>query len=226
MSHSLAVTDGTVLPKWVPLFFLFLSMTFDSWRCVTYSIRSDALLRLTFWSPRRLILPLTLQSMNTYLYAWEKPGFLSFSVLTNNRIFPLFSLWEHVASIVFLATLSHFNPSSCETVQKGEGKKDGSVSEEAHGSWGSLITVMTERDRGWKTWEMERSRHGRNLSRDEMNQPIQRPLLCCWYEAVTSHPEGLSVGEAAASWSKGRGSECITLWPTNAYGLCIELLPV
>lgn len=71
-----------------------------------------------------------------------------------------------------LARLSHFNPSSsCQREREGR-KKDGSVSEEAHGSWGSLITVRAERasegDRhaGWKTWEMECSRHGRNLSAD------------------------------------------------------------
>lgn len=98
--------------------------------------------------------------------------------------------WQHVASIVFLAGFSHFNPSSCE--RKEEKKKDGSVSEEAQGSWGSLITVTTGRERERR--RMKDTRDGaqqtwqESLSRDEMNQPIQLPSLCCWYQAVTSHP--------------------------------------
>lgn len=116
----------------------------------------------------RVVLAKTLQSMNTYLP--YMPG-ISFCLRVDqyqgfSTFF--FPLREHVASIFrffsSLARLSHFNPSSCETEWKEGRKKDGSVSEEAHGSWRSLITVMTERNGRWKTCETERSRHGRDLS--------------------------------------------------------------
>lgn len=104
-------------------------------------------------------------------------------------------------------------------------KKDGSVSEEAHGSWGSLITVMAAgetrgmkdtRDGVQQTWQ-------ESLSRDEMNQPIQQPslLLLIWGCDITSSPRRSADG-AGSRWSrsvlvkkkkkKGRGSECIVLW--------------
>lgn len=77
-------------------------------------------------------------------------------------------------------------------------KKDGSVSEEAHGSWGSLITVMAAgetrgmkdtRDGVQQTWQ-------ESLSRDEMNQPIQQPslLLLIWGCDITSSPRRSADG--------------------------------
>ncbi len=125
-----------------------------------------------------------------------------------------------MASIDLLARFSLFNPSFCEC--REENKKDGNVSEEAHGSWGSLITVMAER-------ETEDERHERWSASDMAGISLQRwdestysaasALLLMWGCAITSssrpRTEGLRVGEAGASWSEGRGSECITLWQTH-----------
>ena len=167
---------------------------------------------------------LSLQSMNTYLLympgknldfflspCWPISGFFHF-------LSPSENMWhQSLFFLFFLARLSHFNPSSCETERKEGRKKDGSVSEEAHSSWRSLITVMTERNRKMKDMRAgaQQQRWQESLCRDEMNQPIQRPEFCCWYEAATSLPEGLWVSKAATFWSKERRRECARLWPLN-----------
>lgn len=117
-----------------------------------------------------VVLALTLGGMNTYSYAWES----FFLHIHQYQGFSTFfsSCWQHVASIVFLAGFSHFNPSSCE--RKEEKKKDGSVSEEAHSSWGSLITVTVER-------ETEDERHERWSAADMAGISLQR-----WDESTYS----------------------------------------
>lgn len=114
-------------------------------------------------------------------------------------------------------------------------KKDGSVSEEAHGSWGSLITVMAAgetrgmkdtRDGVQQTWQ-------ESLSRDEMNQPIQQPslLLLIWGCDITSSPRRSADG-AGSRWSrsvlvkKKKKREGKWMHRALTYGLSFELLPV
>jgi len=69
-------------------------------------------------------------------------------------------------------------------------------------------------------WRMKDMRAGaqqtwqESLSRDLMNQPIQQPLLCCWYETVTSHPARVLRRSESAKWEhlgqkggKGKASD-------------------
>ncbi len=234
MHCASGVTDMSFLPQWGPLSFLFPRV--DLWLLILCDIQYQG-----WWHSLNTAQGHSSSGAGTDTGSYEHlsicPGitWISFFLHVHKyQVFPPFFSsphWEHVASIVFLARFSHFNPSSCE--RKEEEKKDGSVSEEAHGSWGSLITVTTER-------ETEDERHERWSAADMAGISPQRWDESTYSAALalllisgcditsSSRPstEGLWVGEAAASWSKGKGSECITLWPTNAYGFCIELLPV
>lgn len=111
-----------------------------------------------------------------------------FSFLTGS-LSEVFYFSPHMASIVYLISFPFL--SGVKTPRKQERKKDGGVSEEAHGSWGSLITVMTARDGGWKTSELERggqeSLAGISLQRsDESAHSAPFALLLIWGSDITS----------------------------------------
>lgn len=137
-------------------------------------------------------------------------------MLSSVRVFPPFFPTENMWHQSFLlARFSRFNP-SCEC--RKEKKKDGSVSKEAHSSWGSLITVVVER-------ETEDERHERWSAADMAGISRQRwdestysgyALLLIWGCDITScsTPKG-SESVKQESQSKWRGSEGIVLWPTN-----------
>lgn len=90
-------------------------------------------------------------------------------MLTSVSVFPLFfPHWEHVASIVFLAGFSHFNP-SCEHREKGKERWEcqrGSrqqlrVINHCHGERQRMKDM---REAVQQTWQQP-------FARDEMNQP-------------------------------------------------------
>lgn len=132
--------------------------------------------------------------------------------------FHLFSQWEHVASIVSLARFSHFNP-PCEC-RKGEEERW----ECQQGSTQQLRVINhchdRERDGGWKTREMECSRHGRNLSPEMrwINVLSSYALLLIYGCDITSCSiPACSKAVKQESQLKSKGSACIVLRSTNIW---------
>lgn len=196
--------------------FLFLLMTPDT---VWHSIRNDAILRLICWSSHTLN---TAPGHSSSCLGTDVVWTLIY-ISVNNPIccpmsgfFHLFSPTENMwHQSFFLARFSHFNP-SCEC--RKEKKKDGSVSMEAHSSWGSLITVMAEREtederrERWSAADMA----GISPEMRWINLFSGYALLLIWGCDITSCsiPKG-SESVKQESKSKWRGSECIVVRPTN-----------
>lgn len=137
-------------------------------------------------------------------------------MLSNVRVFPPFFPTENMWHQSFLlARFSRFNP-SCEC--RKEKKKDGSVSEEAHSSWGSLITVVVERETEDERPERWSAADMAGISRqrwDESTYSGYALLLIRGCDITScSTPKG-SESVKQESQSKWRGSEGIVLRPTK-----------
>lgn len=203
--------------------FLFLLMTPDT---VWHSIRNDAILRLICWSSHTLN---TAQGHSSSCLGTDVVWTLIY-ISVNNPIccpmsgffhlfFPTENMWHQS---FFLARFSHFNP-SCEC--RKEKKKDGSVSMEAHSSWGSLITVMAERETEDERRERWSAADMAGISRQRWDESTySAATLCCWYEAVTSHPA--QYRRALSQWSRRvsqNGEEVNALW-SDRQTYCISIV--
>lgn len=157
----------------------------DSWYCLPHRI-SD---RVTDWpvDPHSLTHSSALRHLNICAYMLYLT-WISLFILTKIKFFSLPSLLEHMASIVFwLDPLSLILLFVRQSTKMGERKMGVSARSTRqlrvinHCHHRERRRMKDMRAGAQQTWQ-------KSLCRDEMNQPIQWPLLCCWYEAVTSHP--------------------------------------
>ena len=202
------------------------------WYCVTYIIMSDAVLRRACWSSHSLnttqgtFLPLSCHGkvwtliyciclgttwISFHLHVDQYQGFSTFfpplRTCGINRFFFSFFFWLDSPTLILLLVRQS---------ERGEKERW----ECQRGSTQQLKVINHCHDgekRKMKDMRAgaQQQRWQESLCRDEMNQPIQRPEFCCWYEAATSLPEGLWVSKAATFWSKERRRECARLWPLN-----------
>lgn len=170
----------------------------DSWYCVTYSI-SDSELRLTCWSSRSLT-----HGHSSIVLALTRGTLIYMPV--NNLICSPISPFSHVASVVFFFFFWLTSPTLILFLASSERRKKERW-ECQRGSTRQLRVINhchgRERDGGWKAWEMECSRHGRNLSPEmrwiNLFSSLRFVVDTRLWHHILPKTEALWVGEVNAS---------------------------